>query len=195
MTMNEYIEQLAAQKPFDALTEEERAVVLSTVSRETYEQIRVILEAAPALDGGLEPPIALRETLIRHMKTNAPAARPLWLRPVPAWQAAAAMMLVAAALVFWLKKDGVRAAQAPVVLVQRDTVVLTQTEWKERIIVREKVVFKEKKTAGPLASTDNTSPQTLPEADFSNYEFPTGPVGTSLGNEPELLDFFVKIQQ
>ncbi len=188
------IEQLAAIKPFDALTAPEREFVLSEISRESYEQIRVVILAAPTLDQGQEPPLDLRTDLLRHMKTIAPASRPVWARPLPAWQAAAAVLLALALMWFW-KIDSVREVPVQVVQVQRDTVFVPAIEWKERVVVREKVVYRVREIAQPVASLlPETEPPRSPETDFPDYEFPTTPVGTSLGSEPALLDFFVKIK-
>lgn len=192
--MNDSIEQLAAQKPFDALSAAERALVLAEMSRESYEQIRVIILAAPALDAGLEPPLALRGKLLARMTAGAPARPPLWARPVPVWQAAA-VLLVALAMVGLWKKETVREVSVPFVQVRVDTVFVPKIEWKERVVVREKLIYREKTPAAPIAVVPKSTGTPLSETpEFPGYDMPAAPVGTSLGNEPGLLDFFVEIK-
>lgn len=193
--MNDNIEQLAAQKPFDALTAAEREIVLPVVSRESYEQTRAIILAAPALDAGLEPPLALRDALIRHMKTTVPARRPVWARAIPVWQAAAALLgiVLLAGLLQW---DAVGKMPAPVVQLRIDTVYVPKIEWKERVLIREKVVYHPPQTSAPAIA--QAPPKGIPLSetpDFPGSEPPDGPVGASLGSQPELLDFFVKIRR
>lgn len=193
--MNDYIEQLAAQKPFDALTAEEREIVLPVMSRESYEQTRAIILAAPALDAGLEPPLALRDALIRHMKTIAPARRPVWARPIPVWQAAAALLgaVILAGLLQW---DATGKMPAPVVELRIDTVYVPTIEWKERVLIREKIVYQLPKTSPPAAAPDPPKGIPLSETpDFPGSEPPASPIGASLGSQPELLDFFAKIRR
>ena len=191
--MHELIENLARQKSFEAPSPEERAVVLSEMPREAYERLRAALRAAPALDADVQPPPALRRRLLARM---APPARPraFLRRSVPLWQAAAAV-LAAAALAGFMKKTDPPATGLPVVELRTDTVFLQKIEWKERIVVRERVVFREKPPVPVVAflpEKTDAAGGAIPEVPI--IQFPAAPLGTSLGSEPGLLDFFVQIK-
>lgn len=193
--MNEYIEQLALQKSFADLDPDEREAVLAVVSPETYEQTRAILLAAPALDEEQGPPLALRDRLTARMaaearRTQAPGGL---RRPVPLWQAAAAL-LAGVALTAWFRPGpSVVVQELPVRIVETrtDTVTIRQVQWKERVVVQEKVVFRDTPGLPVAASMPEASPALPEPVPFQ----PVGDqIGTSLANEPALLDFFIQVK-
>ena len=193
--MNEYIEQLALQKSFADLDPDEREAVLAVVSPETYEQTRAILLAAPALDEEQGPPLALRDRLTARMaaearRTQAPGGL---RRPVPLWQAAAAL-LAGVALTAWFRPGpSVVVQELPVRIVETrtDTVTIRQVQWKERVVVQEKVVFRDTPGLPVAASMPEASPALPEPVPFQ----PAGDqIGTSLANEPALLDFFIQVK-
>ena len=188
--MNELIENLASRKTFSELSEAEREIVLADMSREAYEHLRAVLLAAPALDAGPPPPAALRARLLARMGAARPPAisRVLALR-IPVWQAAAILTLAVAAAWF-LKTPAIREVAVPVVRIQTDTFFREKVVWRERVVFREKSAPKERPEVAvslPLILTGR-EPDTLviPAGTFAQP-----PVGTSLQDEPALMDFFV----
>ncbi len=194
--MNDYIEQLARQKSFAELDPDEREAVLAVVSPETYEQTRAILLAAPRLDEAQGPPPALRDRLTAQMAAEArrsQASRGLH-RSIPLWQAAAAL-LAGVALTAWLRPAPavVVVQQVPerIVETRTDTVFVREVQWKERIVVREKVVFRDAPAAAVAVLAPQASPALPAVAPFQAAETP---LGTSLASEPALLDFFIQVK-
>lgn len=190
--MNELIEYLAARKPFSKLTNAEREAVCELMSREAYEHLRAILLLAPALDEGPPPPAALRDRLLARMSA-APGPRGLGRAMslhIPAWQAAAAFLFAMAA-VWFLKKEQVRTIVTPVVQIQTDTLYREKIVWKERIVLHEKTVYRNSpvvKAAVPEASSKKESiAEEIPAGAFT-----VPGAGTSLKDEPALMDFFVQ---
>lgn len=184
--MNDFIEQLASRKSFEALSPAERAAVLAEMPREQYEQIRAILLAAPALDAGPPPSPALRARLQERMRAQAAPDR-WWNRRAPIWQSAAITLLALACLWFW-KANRVREQIRPVVQVQTDTV------WKEKIVYRYLPAGRAKPLSRirPVAAVPPQQPDCLPLPGLVP-ELPALPAGgTALSNDPGLLDFFVQ---
>ncbi len=188
--MTDYIEQLARQKAFDALSPAERAAVLAAMPREMYEHLRAVLLAAPALDPGPPPSADLRARLQTRVAVKARRVG-LLHRRVPIWQAAAALVLAMTCLWFW-KANRVREVLRPVVQARTDTVFLEKTLWRERIIVREKTVFRPGRISPPVALVPEAPPDSLLLPGFPVEKWMAPPTGTSLANEPALLDFFVQ---
>lgn len=200
--MNDYIEQLAVQKSFAELNPDERAAVLCEMTSEYYDQIRVILLAAPVLDKDQEPPLALRQRLLERLPARAPAG--FRQKPAPLW-AALSMVLVAALLsalvTAWLLQKGpanIRPDTAPVAaafrvdtLLRVDTLYLPRIEWRERIVWRERVVYRTAEAAQPVA--ESMFPPLFPSADTTRLNLPEQRTGTSLANQPELMEFFIKV--
>lgn len=188
--MTDYIEQLARQKAFDALSPAEQAAVLAAMPRERYEHLRAVLLAAPALDPGPPPSADLRARLQTHLAAKTRRVG-LLNRRVPLWQAAAALVLAMTCLWFW-KDDRVREVLRPVVQVRTDTVFLEKTLWRERVIVRETTVFRPRQLRLPVALAPEAPPDSSLLPGFALEKWMAPPTGTSLANEPALLDFFVQ---
>ena len=193
--MNELTENLAARKSFSELSQTEREAVLAGMSREAYEHLRAILLAAPALDAGPPPPPELRDRLLARMQAPAPSRRParmLTMR-LPVWQAAAMAIAVAAA-VWLLKAQNVRHVIVPVTEIRTDTLYREKIVWKERVVVREKTVFREAPAAAAFASEKTALRDAVPE-EIPAPTFAEPPAtGTSLKDEPVLMDFFVQTE-
>jgi len=191
--MNELIENLAARKSFSELSAPEREAVLAGMSREAYEHLRAILLAAPALDAGPPPPPELRGRLLARMRAPAPSrvlARMLTMR-LPVWQAAAALAIAVAA-VWLLKAQNARHVIVPVTEIRTDTLYREKIVWKERVVVREKTVFREAPLAAAFAF-EKTAPRDAVPEEIPAPIFAEPPAaGTSLKDEPVLMDFFVQ---
>ncbi len=190
--MNELIENLATRKSFSELSAAEREAVLTEMSRDAYEHLRAILLAAPALDAGPPPRAALRERLLARMPAQRPSrglAGALTLR-LPVWQAAAALAIVVAA-VWMLKAQNARQIIAPVTEVRTDTLYREKIVWKERVVVREKTVFRERPAVMVSAPGTPIFRECAP-AEIPVPVFTEPAVGTSLKDEPALMDFFVQ---
>lgn len=191
--MYDYLENLARRKSFDALDAEERARVLAEMPREAYEQLRAILLAAPALDAGIQAPAALRERILAGMPRPSP--RPAFFqRRVPLWQAAAAATVLLLAAAVCRKPDRADNGHAPVVQVRTDTVYVEKTVWKERLVWRERVIRVKTISAAPVSVPVQVDTVRRVALNMSLPVFPNAAAGTSLGNEPALLDFFVRIK-
>lgn len=191
--MNELIENLAARKSFSELTESERETVLAGMPREAYERLRAILLAAPALDAGPPPPPELRDRLLARMPAQRPSrglAGALTLR-LPVWQAAAALAIAVAA-VWMLKAQNVRQIIVPVTEIRTDTLYREKIVWKERMTVREKTVFRERPVAAASAPEKMAPRDAVPEEIPAPIFAEPPAAGTSLKDEPVLMDFFVQ---
>lgn len=192
MIMNDLIEQFALLKSFGELSQTERAAVLEEMSPEHYEQLRAVMLAAPSLDAGPLPSSALRTRLLHRMSAKTQSS--MLSRKVPLWQAAAALALAVAA-VWMLKIPVVREMAAPVAQTHTDTIYREKIVWKERWAVREKVVYRERPVVPEIAQAVLPVPSGAPEpVDFPPENLSVPPTGTSLGNEPALMDFFVQIK-
>jgi hypothetical protein len=192
--MEENIHRLAAEKTFAQLNEAERTAVLAAMSEEDFEQLGNILRTAPRLDADLQAPAGLRSRLLAHA---AAQRRPGLLRrwansPVPVWKAAAALLVLTA--MFWMfKPQYTRTVRQTEVQYRVDTVyqerirVVEKVRWRERIIYRAKA-----EKPGPLALAPELQEQApmFPSPYSPAYAAP--PIGTSLQDAPELLEFITR---
>jgi hypothetical protein len=193
---------LAAEKSFDQLDPLEKERVLAAMSPETFHRMHRMLRNAAALDADVAPPPALAERLQQRMPERPPAAPhiPLLRRlahlRIPAWQAAAAVLLLFAMGRFWKTQDGSISA-APVVSVRTvtrtDTVFLEKTRWKTRIIFQESAsrmpAEQENRVADYAGKIPDpaSAPPSLPDAP---PEYSAS--GSPIGEQPELTRFFTQ---
>jgi hypothetical protein len=186
--MEDKIESLALEKNFAALSPAERALVLAEMPQAEFEHLRAVLLAARHLEARALPPAALRERLLEKMamQTNPGLLRRTLAVRLPAWQAAAALVLGVAA-VWFLKKENLREKFVTQTQLRTDTIFVEKTCWRERVQWRERVVFREKPAAAPMVFLSE-------KIDSQGVRFELAPphVGTSLGDAPELLDFFTQ---
>lgn len=190
--MNELVENLASRKTFSELTETEREAVLAEMSPDAYENLRALLLAAPALDTGPLPPAALRARLLDRMAATAPRrsmSGVLALR-MPVWQAAA-VLAIAVAVVWFLKAPVVQEVAVPVVRIQTDTFFREKVVWRERVVFREKAAPQEN-PALVIALPEPFFPREPAAPEIPSAMFEQAPAGTSLRDEPALMDFFVQ---
>lgn len=196
--MNEHIESLALTKDFDDLNLAERSLVLATMSEEEYTQWRSTFQAIQSLDAEVRAPAALKarvmENMVRRGRPNLfqrvlKAQSPLWLT----------LLLASLGWILtwtWMqRKIPSQIPLAPQVEVRRDTVWVEKTVWKDRIVIREKWRYKEKEADPPMAILPVRADSMLLELDFSAPDFTPQRVGTSLGDEPELLRFFSDVNR
>jgi hypothetical protein len=183
------IETLARHKSFSALSAEERDRVLTEMPPEAYDQLHRVLQTAPQLEATQQPPDRLRTHLMARMTATKPNRgwRRVALRPLPAWQVAAALLAGIALTMPWRSFTPVE----KVVTLREtvtDTVFVTKVEWRDRVVVRYLTrPTPEKPPVAPMASALDPIPQELPETAWQ----PTA-VGTSLGDAPELMGFFTQ---
>lgn len=191
--MDEKIELLALEKPFAALSAEERLWVLSEMSQAEFEHLRSVLLTARQMDAEVLPSARLKTQLMARMhKPPVPTSlRRIALAKMPVWLAAA-MILLAVIWSIFPPKETVQATVVTEIQHHTDTIWLEKTVWKTRVVVREKIVCPEKTNPAPLA----VLPQTLnlPAMDSGQIrpEFSQPRVGSSLGDTPELMQFFTQ---
>lgn len=190
--MNELVENLASRKTFSELTETEREAVLAEMSPEAYENLRALLLAAPALDTGPLPPAALRARLLDRMAATAPhrSTSGVLALCMPVWQAAA-VLAIAVAAVWFLKAPVVQEVAVPVVRIQNDTFFREKVVWRERVVFREKAAPQEN-PALVIALPEPFFPREPAVPEIPSALFEQAPAGTSLRDEPALMDFFVQ---
>lgn len=198
--MSTYIESLARQKDFFQLTAAERTAVLSEVTEEEYEQLRLMLSTLRGMDAEARPSPQLRERLLRHMAEAGQPRLPWHRRPVPMWQAAAAALLVgvAVAACFFPKKSP--HPVEPLVLtrtevrVEHDTVWLTKWAYRDRVVYRRlpETAAEKRPVEPPQAFLKMPLPaDTAAAGSFSSVRFalPAPPTGTPMSALPELMQF------
>ena len=193
--MNEHIEQLARQKNFAGLSAAEQEMVLAVMPRDEFEALHEILLLAPTLDTGTGPAPYLKTALLGHLAAGRKPASGLLQKQVPLWLMAATTLL-AAFLAFLLKKEPVPSIPAPVTATKTDTLYQDRIVWRDRFIVRKKIIYREKTAVEPLAKASQSN-----ENQFFTNQWPNSsdtpdlsqpPLGSSLADEPELLDFLLK---
>lgn len=187
--MNHFIEQLAREKDFAALSAAEQQCVLAEMTRAEFGQLHALLRTARQLDAEAVPPARLRARLVAEMGS---ARKPgIWSAKVRVWKAAAVLLLSITAI--WLfKKETLRETVVTETTVRVDTVWQEKIVWRERVVWKNKVVFREKSPQLPIAVLPQP-PMPMPgENDFLSPDLSTERVGTSLGDTPELMGFFTQ---
>ncbi len=191
--MNEKIESLAIEKDFAALNAMERSLVLSEMPQEAFEHLRSVLLAARQMDAGIEPSMQLRAQLMAKM-----AAQP---KPSMVQKAigarisilqAAAILLFGLAVIWLLKPETVRTEIVTNIQVRVDTIWQEKTLWRDRVVWRDRLVYREKPAVEPIAFLPEKKDTQQLEIEFSEPVFAAPRVGTSLGDAPELLNFFTQ---
>lgn len=185
------IEQLASQKNFQELSPAECALVLAEMPQEAYEQLHQLLQASRQLETASVPPARLRTHLMAAMAEKAtPTGVQRFLKTrVPVWQASAVLILgVATAMLF--KREVVVEKTVTSWLTRVDTVTLEKVVWRDRIVVKNKVVYREKTLAVPMATATQLIENQINVPDFNTETIKQPHIGTSLGDTPELMGFF-----
>jgi hypothetical protein len=195
------IESLAMQKSFVELDTQERAQVLAIMSVEEYSRLHNLLSATRVLDADVSPPLALQERLLARMAERQSAKRPaptlLQLR-VPAWQAAAAIMLALFSGRFLQPSAPTSVQQTTVqTVVRQDTVFHEKTVWRERVVVQ----WKERPAAEAIPSGDISLLQNIDSMpvveEYLNapliFDPAANAAGVPLSEQPELLQFFTQL--
>jgi hypothetical protein len=155
-----------------------------------------IFKSAREMDADAQPPARLKAALMQKMAAQAP---PLSLRQrvlrarIPAWQAAAAVLLAVATMRYGWPVQA--AAPAPVAAPPATVVVRTDTVWSEKIQWRTRVVWHTRyrtiEIPAPtpaIAVADTLNAHAIPFADWTT----PASVGTSLGDMPEALNFLIE---
>jgi len=189
--MEEKIEWLAVEKDFAALSATEQAWVLTEMSQVEFEQLRRVLLAARQLDAGVLPSSHLKADLLQRMATTRQPSRnrQLLSAKIPVWLTAL-LVLLAMALISFLKKETVREKVVTQIQQRTDTLWLEKIVWRERVVLRDRVVYREKSMPKPIAVIPEKELDF--EQEFQKPEFSAPHVGTSLGDAPELMRFFTQ---
>lgn len=172
--MDMKIEDWAMYKDWTALSHTERAQVLSRMSREEYQLLFERLQGIKALDAEVQPPAQLRARLMDQLAVQEKMGSPVlwWKQQIPLWQAAAAILLGVLSTL-WISQLQPKAIEPRVVQV-RDTLLQEKLVWKEKIVQRTVVVYR-----------DRDSVQVVPKS----------PKGVSLEDAPELLGLFTQAEK
>lgn len=194
--MNAQIEELARHKDFAALSANERARVLAEMPEEEYYRLHQVLHAARMQYAQAEAPVHMRANLLKQMATHAhpPRQSRLLRYAAPLWRAAAFFILGMAAAML-MRKTTVVEKVITDVQYKVDTVYLEHVQWRDRVRWKTRVVYVEKTPAPPVALVPGKTepPGVLPE--FSSKELSKSAAGTSLGDTPELLQFFTQAEK
>ena len=177
MVMKQRIEELALEKEWSVLKPDERMIVLASMDQTAYQQLRELLITTKGLDGKLQPPDRLRKTLHEAMEQRSASRRfyrLLDLR-IPLWQAAAAVLAGIVLMGFLKPKSVVMDSSTPNIVQMRDTLVQEKIVWKERVVQKTKVVYRD---------TSSTAPQI-------NLLVK----GVSLEDAPELMSLFTQAEK
>ncbi|MFN0215279.1 MAG: hypothetical protein ACKVT2_13570 [Saprospiraceae bacterium] len=191
--MNEQIELLALEKDFAVLSAAERDMVLAEMSPEEFEHLRTVVLNARQMDAGVLPPLDLKAKLLERMggRSNSGILKRAFSARIPAWQALSALFLIGV-IVWFMKKETVREKVVTENLVRVDTVWQVKTVWRDRVIWREKVVYREISREVPIALLPEKEVPQKASLTISQPEFSVPRVGTSLGDTPELIGFFIQ---
>jgi len=182
--MNDRIQSLLRQKSPDQLDDAERAEVLSEMSLTEYDVLYRSAVALRSMDADAAPSPALRERLLAHGRAQGRFGNPnrqWWQHHIPAWQAAAAALLLAGAVWFFRDRTEppVREKLVERVLIQKDTVFRTDTLWRRQVVVR---YLPAASVAPPPVNQDDL------QAEVPVQSLPEQP-GTSIGDMPALMEF------
>lgn len=172
--MDMKIEDWAMYNDWAALSNTEQAQVLAQMSQEEYQHLHQCMQGIKALDAEVQPPAQLRARLMEQLVAQEKMGRPMawWKRQIPLWQAAAAILLGVLST-FWISQPQPKVIEPRVVQV-RDTLLREKIVWKERVLQKTRVVYR-----------DRDSVQLAPD----------GPKGVSLEDAPELLDLFTQAEK
>lgn len=185
--MLDKIEQLAKEKAFDRLSNAEKALVLSMMPREEYDQIRRMLQMAESMDASVVAPERLRARVMTQFPKPEGVRVSIWL--------ALGMLAIGWGAMWLFRPVEIQEKWVPIVQQKTDTV------WVERIKWREKVVYKTRMVpvSSPLPKSIALQPDPvniipaaplyLPESGMQQA------IGTSLGDTPELMSFFTQGDQ
>lgn len=172
--MDMKIEDWALKRDWAALSHTERTQVLTQMSQGEYQHLHQCMQGIKALDEEVQPPAQLRARLMVQLAVQEKMGSPKvwWKRQVPLWQAAAAILLGVLST-FWISSLEPKAIEPSVVQV-RDTLLQEKIVWRERIVQKTVVVYR-----------DRDSVQVAPN----------GPKGVSLEDAPELLGLFTQAEK
>ncbi|HAD12959.1 MAG TPA: hypothetical protein DCF33_11050 [Saprospirales bacterium] len=182
--MLDKIEQLAEEKAFESLSHSEKAMVLSYMPREEYDQIRRIIQTAGVLDASVAAPERMRANLLAQFPKSKGGVVSIWL----------ALGILAAGwwLMWQFRPVKIQIKEIPVTQVKTDTVWLERVQWREKVVYKTRVLQAPSPNPEPLVSrSENKIP--WDEAPVLTTEPPAlQHLGTSLGDMPELMSFFTQ---
>ncbi|MEI6411771.1 MAG: hypothetical protein WCR52_20435 [Bacteroidota bacterium] len=187
------VEELAFLKDYDALSLEEQAFVQAEMSRAEYDRLRALLCAGARLDADVKPPDALRAKLMTAMGKQV---RPSRLRRVagykiPLWPVLGVLCVAAAG--FWFYPQPAQPiSPAPIEKVRIDTVYVDKIIWRERAVYRTKQQANTVQHVEPVAFMNPDFKKGIAIFDSFPAPFDLKTTGTSLADEPGLIDMFTK---
>lgn len=175
--MKKSIEELALEKEWGELSSAEHQEVLSMMDKAAYLRLRKVLLLSKELDANLQPPARLRANLLAEMERSSAASpvKNMWAVQVPLWQAVAAVLVGIVLMGFLNTKSVVINSSTPNIVQVRDTLVQEKIVWKERVVQKTKVVYRDTSSAVPQINL--------------------APKGVSLEDAPELMSLFTQAEK
>ncbi|AEE53243.1 hypothetical protein [Haliscomenobacter hydrossis] len=175
--MKKSIEELAWEKEWGELGSAEQQAVLSMMDKAAYLRLREVLLLSKELDASLQPPARLRANLLAKMEQSSALSpvKYIWEVRIPLWQAAAAVLAGMVLMGLLKPQSVVMDSSTPNIVQVRDTLVQEKMVWKDRIVQKTKVVYRD---------TSSTAPQ-----------INLAPKGVSLEDAPELMSLFTQAEK
>lgn len=187
------VEELAFLKDFEALSLEEQAFVLTEMPRAEYGRLRALLRAGARLDADVKPPDVLRGKLMTAMGKQA---RPSRLRRVagykiPLWPVLSVLCAAVAVCCFYLQ-PAQPFLPVPIEGVRVDTVFVEKIIWRERVVYRTKQQVNTVQNVEPVAFINPDLKKGIVIFDSLPAPFDLKTTGTSLADDPALIEMFTK---
>ncbi len=172
--MDMKIEDWAMERDWAALSHLEQTHVLTQMSQTEYQHLHQCMQGIKALDAEVQPPVQLRARLMEQLAVQEKIGKPQiwWQRQIPLWQAAAAILLGVLST-FWISRLEPKVIEPTVVQV-RDTLLQEKLVWRERIVQKTVVVYRDRDSVRVT---------------------PNNPKGVSLEDAPELLGLFTQAEK
>jgi hypothetical protein len=168
--------ELAENKAFAALSNEERQFVLAFMSEAAYQNLYETAARLRHADAAPTPPPALREAILRHL----PAPKPWYRRSVPL----ATYLLIPD----HASPSPTTPAPAKTVVQKTDTIYLEKVKYKTQIIEKQILI----PVNIPIAQINTSTPQAAdhhPQADpFPNVQ--VSDQAGAISTQPGLIQFF-----
>ena len=175
------IENLARHKSFSALSAAEREQVLTEMSETEYEKLYKLIHGMRGMQAEIQPPQALKAKILQQAALQR-NGRPRWKAAL--WIMLCGFLLLTGMLLWQVFKPTIPPAQpstpaAALVPVAEQKAVAPEKRPTQKKKVKRTKIIDAKSVPLPSTSQNIPEPSLIPP-----------PNGTSLGDHPELLEFF-----